>query len=515
MRKLVFWFAISVVVGSAAGLIFAHGVAPELRAGARRRTEAYLKTNFKSTVELGDFHVSVFPRVHATVDGVVLHYEGRTDIPPLIQVSRVTLDAGFFGILRPHPMIGSVRLDGLQIHIPPHQQGEQSILHGTDEDLASKYPVTIGEVRADNAMLVILPRDAAKRPREFVLHYLELHSVDLERPANFHAILTNPVPKGEIDSSGTFGPWNAEDPGGTPANGTYKFENADLGTLNGLSGILSSTGKFSGPLNYLSVEGETDTPDFSLRTSHHPLPLHTDFSAIVDGTNGNTILESVVAKFLHSTLNVDGEVVDKTKLKGRTILLNAVATQARVEDLLCLAVCSDPPVMTGVARLRAKIDIGEGDEDLIERLRLNAQFDTADTHFMGSQTQQKVEKLSLKAQGRPDEPLNADPVSHLKGEFRVVKGVITFSYLAFSVTGASIALAGTYDVDSGQLDFRGKLRMNAKLSQTTTGMKSLFLKALDPFFRGKDGGTELPIKITGTKDKPEFGLDLHDKLNRN
>jgi hypothetical protein len=51
--------------------------------------------------------------------------------------------------------------------------------------------------------------------------------------------------------------------------------------------------------------------------------------------------------------------------------------------------------------------------------------------------------------------------------------------------------------------------MDAKLSQTTTGVKSFFLKAVDPFFKGKNGGTDIPIKITGTKDHPAFGLDRH------
>ena len=41
-------------------------------------------------------------------------------------------------------------------------------------------------------------------------------------------------------------------------------------------------------------------------------------------------------------------------------------------------------------------------------------------------------------------------------------------------------------------------------------MKSFVLKAVDPFFR-KDGQTELPIKITGQRDHPSFGLDLHYK----
>jgi hypothetical protein len=61
------------------------------------------------------------------------------------------------------------------------------------------------------------------------------------------------------------------------------------------------------------------------------------------------------------------------------------------------------------------------------------------------------------------------------------------------------------------MDFHGKLQMQAKLSQTMTGAKSFFMKAVDPFFKGKNGGSEVPIKITGPKDHPSFGLDLHHK----
>ncbi|HVB58308.1 MAG TPA: hypothetical protein VNE63_18025 [Candidatus Acidoferrales bacterium] len=91
---------------------------------------------------------------------------------------------------------------------------------------------------------------------------------------------------------------------------------------------------------------------------------------------------------------------------------------------------------------------------------------------------------------------------------------IDFSRLSFVVPGASVVLTGNYGLDTGQLDFRGKLRLQAQLSQTMTGVKSFFLKALDPFFKGKNAGTVVPIKITGTKDQPSFGLDFHDKANR-
>ena len=40
------------------------------------------------------------------------------------------------------------------------------------------------------------------------------------------------------------------------------------------------------------------------------------------------------------------------------------------------------------------------------------------------------------------------------------------------------------------------------------GVKSLLLKAMDPFFTKKAGGSVVPFKITGTYKHPSFGLDL-------
>jgi hypothetical protein len=45
-------------------------------------------------------------------------------------------------------------------------------------------------------------------------------------------------------------------------------------------------------------------------------------------------------------------------------------------------------------------------------------------------------------------------------------------------------------------------------------VNSFFLKAVDPFFKGKNAGMVVPIKITGAKDHPSFGLDFHDSANK-
>ena len=241
----------------------------------RDQTVAYLQNRFHSAVEIKDFYVSLRPGVHVVVTGVVLRFNGRTDIPPLIAIRRVTLNASLIKLFGKKINVSNVYLEGLEIHTPPRGSGGQPLIHSTDTDLTAKYPVVIDQVIAGDAILVPLPKDPTKTPRPFLLQYIEVHNFRFDQPAEFHAILTNPVPRGEIDAVGEFGPWQAEEPSATPVDAKFTFTHADFRTLKGLTGFLSSKGTFKGPLDYLQVEGETDMGDFALRTASHPMPLHT------------------------------------------------------------------------------------------------------------------------------------------------------------------------------------------------------------------------------------------------
>jgi uncharacterized protein involved in outer membrane biogenesis len=513
MRK---WIIVAVVVVLALGIFIGLQQArPRIHSYLHERAMNILQTHFASDVQFTDFQVTLLPRARVSITGLSLRYKGRTDIPPLIQASEVTVEASLPNLFRTRMEIAKVVLVGLQIHTPPRSAGPTPLIHKTNQDLADKYPVLIRNVQADNAEIVILRAQPGKEPRVFAIQHLSMSDLSFDRPAEFHAILTNPVPRGQIDSVGQFGPWEGEEPSSTPVQAKFTFENADFKTIKGLSGTLSSKGDYGGPLDYLAVHGETDTPDFALNISGHPESLHTDYDAVVDGTNGNVILNSVLAKLRNSSLHVKGEVVDVyPKEKGRTIKLDAVSNDARIEDLLWLAVKSDQPVMTGAATLKTKIEIAEGDEDILQRLSLDGQFGVSSAVFTSNTVQEKVDKLSAKGQGEPKATDLGTAVSELKGNFVVVKGLVTLSKLSFHVAGATVQLNGTYNMPSGEMDFRGHLLLDAKLSQTTTGVKSFFLKAVDPFFKGKHGGSDLPIRITGTKDHPQFGLDLHDPTNK-
>jgi hypothetical protein len=274
---------------------------------------------------------------------------------------------------------------------------------------------------------------------------------------------------------------------------------------------LASQGKFAGPLDQLQVEGKTTTPDFTVTSGGHPMMLQTEFSATVDGTNGDTLLHPVIAHLLGSTLICNGKVIKAASGKGRDVLLDVTARNARIEDLLRLAVKTAQPPMTGTVNLDTKFDLPspyEGGE-VLDRLQLDGKFGIGDMQFTSPEVRGKVGNLSERAQGRPNDHED-DPLSQLRGDFRLRRAIITLRDLGFQVAGAKVELDGSYGLRSEALDFHGKVQLQAKPSQMVTGFKSDLLRPFDHFLR-KNGVTELPIKVTGKRDHPDFGLDFHGK----
>ena len=65
---------------------------------------------------------------------------------------------------------------------------------------------------------------------------------------------------------------------------------------------------------------------------------------------------------------------------------------------------------------------------------------------------------------------------------------------------------GTYNLLNEKIDLHGLMQVDTKISKTTTGVKSLFLKMMDPFFKKKKKGEVVPVHISGTYHHPQFGL---------
>jgi hypothetical protein len=392
------------------------------------------------------------------------------------------------------------------MHIPVRRDGH-SVSHSTE---GIGFNFIINEIVSYDAEIDILRAKADRPTLVFAIHKLKIKSFQPGQPAAFHSTLQNPRPIGEIEVDGELGPWNAPEPSETPLNGKYEYRHADLSTFPGISGSLSSKGEFQGVLDYISVQGKTEIPDFTAAAGGHPVALNTEFDAVVDGTNGNTYLKSVNTHFLHTELLISGEVAKNAGESDRAISLKVSSPSARVEDLLRIVLKSPNPLLTGDATLNTKVNLRlHQGQNIFDRLVLSGRFGISSAKFTSSSTQSKINSLSEKASGEPGVTSAGDAVSDFNGNFTLADGIMHFSNLQFAVAGAAVRLTGSYDLQGESVDFHGTLRMDAKLSQTTKGAKSILLKFVDPFFAKHGAGALLPIKIQGSRTNPSFGLELH------
>jgi hypothetical protein len=513
-----FWVAglalLILAVAAVAGILISRAE-PILRA----RVIETLSTRFKSKVELDAFHVSLLDGLQVSGEGLRLFGDSDPNnhepgVQPIIAVAEFQFRAGVIDLFRSPTHVGTVYVKGLQLNLPPREQ------RGDMEHLALKHgkiEIVVDRLVCEQAQLIVNTLRPGKLPLEFDIERLTMTAIGPNEPLHFDANLTNAKPIGNILSSGSFGPWNADNPRDTPVNGTYSFHHADLSTIKGIGGILSSTGRYAGILERITVDGGTDAPDFRIAASGRRVPLHTDFHAIVDGTNGDTYLQPVKARILDSWLTANGSVVRTKDPSGHHVKLDVVIEKGKIEDLLRLAIRTDPPVITGSVRLKTNFDLAPGKLDVVNRLKLAGNFQVSGAHFTNDKIQKKVDAISMRSQGKPklaQDNIPDNVPSDLRGTFSLAGGLIDFSRLQFQVPGTQVNLTGDYSLDGNQFDFHGKARMDAKLSHMVTGWKSILLKPADPFFSKGGAGTEIPVKITGTKAEPHFGLDLGHRDER-
>jgi len=232
-RSRIQWVAVGVLAFFAfatAVIAFAiHHAEPILHA----RIIETLSTRFQGRVELTGLHVSVAHGLQVSGEGLKIF--GRNDlnihqpgVQPLITVDEFRFSAGMFNLLHTPMRVHRLYLKGLELNIPPREQSAEGI-----SLKKRKIKIYVDEFVCEQARLVINTLKPDKLPLEFVIANLDMKEIGPGQPLRFIATLVNPKPVGHIQSSGLFGPWQADDPRSTPVRGKYSFSNADLSTLKG------------------------------------------------------------------------------------------------------------------------------------------------------------------------------------------------------------------------------------------------------------------------------------------
>lgn len=507
MRKALLATLVAVLV--AVGLVFSWAM--RATPGVRARVVEALNERFSSQVDLASLNADIFPLPGVAGTGLALRHNGRTDVPPLISIESFEASAGIMGLARRPVHLATIALEGLRIHVPVGGLRAGSKDDGPHEAHAERpSPILIDTIESRAARLEIASGKPGRLPRVFEIHDLVMRDFGRPGGARFEAGLTNPTPRGRIETTGVFGPWHADEPGLTPVSGEYTFKDADMNVIKGIGGTLASIGSYKGALQRVEVTGQTETPDFSIDIAGNTVPLRTRYSAVVDGTNGDTFLERVEATLGQSLIIARGYVARTEEVKGRQIALDVEMDGARLEDLLRLAVKSNAPPLVGRMDLQTKFVLPAGQDDVVDRLQLNGVFELAQARFTNLNVQQKITTLSRRGRGQEGDEGAAEErvVSNLRGRFTLRDAELSFSQLEFAVPGSVVQLSGTYHLRKESMDFRGHLLTDATLADMTSGVKSLLARVAQPFFRRPGGGSKIPIKILGPRSKPEFGLDL-------
>ncbi len=483
----------------------------EFEPRVRQAIVSRLSTSLESTVELGDIRLSLFP-LRFRAESLTVRHHGRVDVPPLLVIQSLVVHLNLLDLWG--QVIDRVAIDGMELNVPPRPEVGGPRLPMTREHAGGGTPdVVIRHLTTTNTRIAVIPRESGKNPKVWDLSSLDMRNIATDAPASFTASVTNPIPTGNIDITGNFGPWQSGDPASTPLDGTYTFA-ADLGTIKGIEGHLDANGEMDGVFDRITTHGETTTERFRIpRLNAGSLLLKTRYEAVVDGTKGDVQLTGVEIELGRSVLHAQGVVEGTKGIKGKRVTLKVTSDAVDLADLLTFVTSTTPPAAHGTLLLDTAFDLPRGDGDVLDRLALAGSFRADQLGFTSPDTQQHVDTLSRSGQGRPKDASIGDVASRVGGVFVLANGILTFKNLAFDVRRASIRMAGTYALEPRAMNLSGQVRLVASASQTQTGFKSWVLKPFDPLFRNKGAGTLIAIHVRGTADKPDIGLDVGKTLN--
>jgi len=468
---------------------------------AQEKLTEQVQRHSSATVEFGSFRKLYFPGPGFIAEGVVLRR--ASSAPPSVTIKRITVVASYFGLLGRSKSIRQVQTEGLVVRVST-DDGSHNLLFHRGPDTEGTF--TVERLVAESSELQI-SSGPNRKPLLFRVGRLDMQDVGEHSRIKFDVALHNPKPEMTINARGELGPWRRDQVLLTPVSGTFAVSNGNLATLPQLGGLLAGRGHFNGELATIHVTGTAEVSNFVVRRGTHPMPLRTQYDSVVRTSGGEVTLRSVHARLGETEITASGVIAPAERHKPEVVNLLLASDAGRIEDLLRLVVASPKPAMRGPIRFRTRAIVARGEEPFLSRVRLDGEFLIHKAAFT-SATQQKVDKLSARAQGNTEDEDPPDTAVTLTGNVEMKDGIALLSKVKFQVRGADAVGGGTFNVFSKRVHLKGRLRTQAKLSEATKGAKSFVLKLLQPIIKNEGGGSVVPVQVTGTSKHPKFKVGI-------
>ena len=471
----------------------------------RQAVAKALRAASSGAVEIKHFRRIYFPHPGCIAEDVVIHHPDDPSGPPLITVSRLTMVGDYLRLLRFSKNLDLIQTEGMHIRI---RAGNQPASAGGDPKYGAQ--IRIDTLIADRTVLEFASKEAGTPPFVILIRYARLSPVSGREPVHYVTDLRIPTPPGEVHSEGQLGPWNAGDPFATAASGSYRLRDANLGFARGIAGILQSEGVYRGSIRHIEVSDAVTVPDFRVASAQHKLQVDANVQATVNGETGDVVLQAIRVHLANSEITGNGSISGPDG-GDKAVSLALAVPHGRIDDFLYLLTQSAHPGLRGDLVLRTTATLPADSRPFLEKLRMKGSFQIGRAYFTEPPAEQSLDRIRDKSRHEPaDYAVNA--LSNLRGDVLVRDGQAQLSNITFDAPGVSARLSGTYNLLTTTVDLRGGARLQTSLSSATTGIKSFFLKLLNPFFKSRGHkGSDVPIKIAGSWGHTSIALDLRKK----
>jgi hypothetical protein len=253
----------------------------------------------------------------------------------------------------------------------------------------------------------------------------------------------------------------------------------------------------------MEVEGSTTTPEFEVTSTHHKLPLQAHFSVAVNAKTGDVLVRNVRAEFGRDEIDAHG-TIGRASGGKRAAIIDLTCERGRIEDTFYPFIQSSKSPLTGNVAFQMHVVVPPGHERFLKKIEVQSDFRIDNAKFTNPETETRVSKVSESPdQKNPDDSQRA----HLQGRVILRDGIAKFANLTAQDGDASAWFRGDYDLLDEHVNMHGKLTTEASLTKTTSGIKAVFAKALEPLFKKGRHAKVVPVKISGTYHHPSFGLD--------
>ena len=325
----------------------------------------------------------------------------------------------------------------------------------------------------------------------------------------FTATLTNPLPKGQIETTGTFGPWQKGDPGDDAARRDVQLSERGPRHHQGHRRHPRLDRRRSAASSSASRSRARRTPGF---------PLDDQRPA------GGARHELRGGRRRHGRRHVSERGQRQVPARRRSPRRARSPAQrgSRAEHQ---AERPDPggpdrgpapargqgrqAAAGGRGRPAHRFHLPPGERDVIEKLQLAGKFDVGAAKFTDDGVQQKLSGMSHRARGRDPDVKAENVVSDLGGSSRLKDWLLSFSDLAFAMPGALVrfrrvrpaqrsdcvrrhAAHGGDDLGGGRRRHQGVLPEGRSIRSSARRTPARWCRS----------------RVGGTQGQAEFGLDV-------